>query len=89
MLFRSALADDRSAGCQVLLIGVVPVFTIGFNDQIPASLGNVHPLVADGLPAGLIALAGVNELYFPDVLRGLVLGDNPDVGCLLYTSRCV
>ena len=56
------------------------IFTVGFDDQVSACLGNIHSLVTNGLAAGLIALAGINELHFPDVLRGLVLGDDPDVG---------
>ena len=75
-----ALADEFCPGLQLSLIGLVPVLPVGPDDQLPAGLGDVHPLVADGLPARLIALAGINELDFPDVLRGLVLGDDPDVG---------
>lgn len=75
-----ALADEFRPGLQLPLIGLVPVLPVGPDDQLPAGLGDVHPLVADGLPAGLIALAGVNELDPPDMLRGLVLGDDPDVG---------
>lgn len=75
-----ALADEFRPGLQHPLIGLVPILPVGPDDQLPAGLGDVHPFVADGLPAGLIALAGINELDPPDMLRGLVLGDEPDVG---------
>ena len=50
------------------------------DDHVAAILRNVHPLIADGFPAGLAALAGVNELDLSLALLGLVLVDNPDIG---------
>ena len=72
-----ALAVDAGL---VAVDSAVSELAVGLDDQVPAQVGDVVALGADGLAPGLEAMAGVDQLHLARPMEGLVLAQHPDIG---------